>query len=49
MAKSFEPDPKKFKRTILWSMVFLAMMAVLIIYRKTQKEKEHPVPKAMPY
>lgn len=37
MAKSYEPDPKRFKAIFLISLVFLSFMAVLIIKRKNQK------------
>lgn len=39
MGSSYEPDPKRFKIIFISSLIFLTFMAVLIIYRKTQKEK----------
>ncbi len=42
MAIDQEPEQKKFWRTIIIAMIFMVFMAILIIYRKNQKEKTLP-------
>jgi hypothetical protein len=49
MAKSYEPNPKRFWTYFFTSMIFLSVMAVVIIKRKQAKEKENPPQKVQPY
>jgi len=39
MASPYEPNPKRFWRIFIISMVFMVFMAILIIPRKMEKEK----------
>ncbi len=39
MASPYEPNPKRFWRLFIISMVFMVFMAILIIQRKMEKEK----------
>ncbi len=40
MAKSYEPDAKRFRIILLVTLVFLSIMAVVIIKRKNKLMKE---------
>lgn len=39
MASPYEPNPKRFWRIFIISMIFMVFMAILIIQRKMEKER----------
>jgi len=49
MAKSYEPDPRRFRRTLITAMIFLTIIALVVIHKKNQKYKENPPAEARPY
>lgn len=49
MAKSYEPDPRRFRAILIGTMIFLTLIALLVIYKKNQKYKENPPAEARPY